>query len=287
MARWYRPSYGSREKGCDSGARVSRSDRHRPDANLRCRSVAEPGYGHRSLATYKLLGVEETEDSGIALERDRVGVKHPNALPLFDRSRDLQPFRARTPALQRPVRRQQSRMGDAESELAWKDTEGAQQRAAYKLPPPTAGDRKRRVHPLVVALLWFIAAVVLFTAGMSFLQWRARATTEYIHRLEQEANRKAQLEAEQLKRDAAELEARKQALIFQKEAQRLAVIAEKQRADDAAQRAVIDEADRKAKAWSKFYRKPAVCNDASTLECANAYIRAQRTFEQKYSKGEL
>jgi parvulin-like peptidyl-prolyl isomerase len=136
-------------------------------------------------------------------------------------------------------------------------------------------------------MLWFIAAVILFTAAMSYLQWRTRAAAANVQRIEQELSRKTQLETEQRQREAVQREAIKQALIEQKDAQRLAVIAEKQRADEAAQRAVIDEADRKAKAWTKFYRKPAACNDATTLECANAYIRAQRTFELKYSKGEL
>jgi hypothetical protein len=213
-------------------------------------------------------------------------------LPLFDRERKTDgagraPGVRGDPRLHRPVGKQQSRMGDTESELAWKDTEGAQRAASYKVAALSAQDRRRRLQPLAVAMLWFVAAVILFAAGMSFLQWRSRAAAEYISRVNQEAAHKAQLLAEQQQREAAQREALKQALIDQKEAQRLQVIADKQRADEAAQRAVVEETDRKAKAWSKFYRKPAACNDATTMECANAYIRAQRNFELKYSKGEL
>jgi len=47
------------------------------------------------------------------------------------------------------------------------------------------------------------------------------------------------------------------------------------------------EVDRKERAWTRYYRKPAICNDAATVECANAFIRAKRTFEEKYPRGEL
>ena len=50
-----------------------------------------------------------------------------------------------------------------------------------------------------------------------------------------------------------------------------------------------DEIDRKARAWSEYYKKPKHCVEnpgADTLvECANHYIRARREFEAAYRAG--
>jgi flagellar biosynthesis GTPase FlhF len=181
---------------------------------------------------------------------------------------------------------QQSAMGADERGLSWKDTEGTS-RPAYRLHTPPLRMPIRRVNPFVVALLWFLSAVLLFAAGMSVVQSRSRAAAEYVKQIEREAEIKAQAQREQQQREAAEREAKRVALLDEQETARLQAIAERQRADEAAKRDAVNEAERKAKAWLKFYRKPSVCNDATTLECANAYIRAQRAFELKYAKGEL
>lgn len=45
-------------------------------------------------------------------------------------------------------------------------------------------------------------------------------------------------------------------------------------------------AERKERAWARFYKKPAACDEtppkASMVECANHFIRAKREFEQSY-----
>jgi hypothetical protein len=53
----------------------------------------------------------------------------------------------------------------------------------------------------------------------------------------------------------------------------------------------LEAADRKERAWNKYYKKPATCegnpsNEAMT-ECANHYIRAKRQFEEAYAAGKL
>jgi hypothetical protein len=181
---------------------------------------------------------------------------------------------------------QQSRMGADERGLGWKDTEGTS-RPAYRMHVPPLRMPTRRVNPFIVALLWLLSAVVLFAAGMSVVQSRQRAASEYLKQIEQEAERKAQAQKELQQREAAEREVKRLAMVDDQEAARIKAIGDAQRADDDAKRAALEDTERKAKAWLKFYRKPSVCNDATTMECANAYIRAKRAFEMKYAKGDL
>ena len=56
--------------------------------------------------------------------------------------------------------------------------------------------------------------------------------------------------------------------------------------DEDAARAAVNSVDRKSKPWAKFYRKPATCEDVATMECANGFIRARRTFEVRYERGD-
>jgi hypothetical protein len=177
-------------------------------------------------------------------------------------------------------------MGADERGLGWKDTEGTS-RPAYRMHVPPLRMPTRRVNPLIVALVWFLSAVALFAAGMSVVQSRQRAASEYVKQIEQEAERKGQAQRELQQREAADRETKRLAMIDEQESARVRAIADAQRADDDAKRAAVEDSERKAKAWVKFYRKPSVCNDATTLECANAYIRAKRAFEVKYAKGEL
>ena len=97
----------------------------------------------------------------------------------------------------------------------------------------------------------------------------------------------SQAESQKLQLEAQGRDAARQAQTQQQEAQRLQTITAQQRAEQEARSTEAAAVDRKAKAWEKFYRKPAVCNDANTMDCANAYIRAKRTFEEKYARGEL
>ena len=65
----------------------------------------------------------------------------------------------------------------------------------------------------------------------------------------------------------------------------------RQRAREAAEQAAADAARRKERAWERFYQRPAFCNDnptgAQMVVCANDYIRARRSFEERYSAGKL
>ncbi len=92
---------------------------------------------------------------------------------------------------------------------------------------------------------------------------------------------------QQDQRDEATRRAQRQSQVQQEDAIRFKAIAERQREAQDARLAAVNAIDRKAKAWTKFYRAPANCAEAATLECANGFIRAKRTFEERYARGEL
>jgi hypothetical protein len=71
----------------------------------------------------------------------------------------------------------------------------------------------------------------------------------------------------------------------QREASQLAASQQQARA------AAADAAARKERAWSKYYQRPARCenqpSDETLTQCANEYIRAKRRFEAEYAAGKL
>jgi uncharacterized protein (DUF39 family) len=54
---------------------------------------------------------------------------------------------------------------------------------------------------------------------------------------------------------------------------------------------VLDEKEREERAWAKFYKRPAYCDNDPTnehaIQCANEFIRAQRQFREAYVAGKL
>jgi uncharacterized iron-regulated membrane protein len=150
-----------------------------------------------------------------------------------------------------------------------------------------AADRPRRVTPLMIVLALLAAATLAF-AGLAWLmQSRTEAAAEQKLRSQPNVLQESQREGKKLQVEAEGRDAARQTRTQQQDAQRLQTITAQQRAEEEARSAEAEAVDRKAKAWEKFYRKPAVCNDANTMDCANAFIRAKRTFEEKYARGEL
>lgn len=53
----------------------------------------------------------------------------------------------------------------------------------------------------------------------------------------------------------------------------------------------LEAAARKERAWTKYYKKPAMCDGNPTnetmTECANHYIRSKRQFEEAFAAGKL
>jgi hypothetical protein len=172
----------------------------------------------------------------------------------------------------------------------WKDTQGQLPGAAAR------ALRRRRVrsrgpgwttHPLTLLLAVVVSVALLWAAGAAIVHWRERVVAARLQQIEQEAARQARLRAEQVQREAAQREEQRQAKLEEQEAVKAQVIAERQRMDDDARLAEAAAAERKEKAWARFYRRPAECETEATMECVNGRIRARRNFEVKWNQGEF
>ena len=171
------------------------------------------------------------------------------------------------------MRQRESRTGHPKAFRAWRGT------------PPGAVDSGRTPssRPFRMILWWLAIGIVLFVAVQAFLDRRARLASEEIAR----AANQSRVQAQQQAQDREERRRVNQALLDRQEAIRVQAIRERQQSDDRTARAAAAEAVRKQRAWERFYQPPAYCNDAGTMECANAFIRAKRSFEQRYARGEL
>lgn len=183
-------------------------------------------------------------------------------------------------------------MSDQERTPDWKDTQGQVSPADAVHGPP--GVRRARTpgaswttHPLTLLLGVVVVVTLMWVVGASVVRWRARVEAERLMQITQEAARQSQLQAQQRQREAAEREEQRQVKLQRQEALRMQADAQRQQAEEDARRAEAAAADRKEKAWARFYRKPAYCETAATLECANGYIRARRSFELKWNQGEF
>jgi len=133
----------------------------------------------------------------------------------------------------------------------------------------------------VICLLAF--GVVLFAALHGHLDRRARGAAEEAARVVQQD----QLQAEQHDDEDAARRRTMQAELDRQETIRMQALRERQQAEERATQSAAAEVVRRQRAWDKFYRPSAFCNDVATLECANAFIRAKRSFEREYARGAL
>ncbi len=148
-------------------------------------------------------------------------------------------------------------------------------------------ERARQRRPMVLAASAVAGTLALVIAFVAVSRWRSEVSAQRFQRAAQEAARQAEVEAQELKRVTDARQAAQQAQLERQAAQRLQEVAERQRLDEASVRAAAEATERKEAAWTKYYRKPAACNDATTMECVNANIRAKRAFEERYARGEL
>lgn len=183
-------------------------------------------------------------------------------------------------------------MGVQDRDWYWQDRD-AKSRATYN-PREFRGRRMFRTESggsyrsLVGRWLIGVFCTVLVCAlGYSVVEWRKQFAAEQIIRRDPDVQQTAELRAQGAQRDEAARQVKLQAQHRQQEAVRFQAIAERQRSDEQATRAAANAVDRKAKAWARFYRKPATCDEVATMECANGFIRAKRAFEEKYARGEL
>ncbi len=150
-----------------------------------------------------------------------------------------------------------------------------------------AGDRPPRFTPIRIAL-GLLAAATLAFAGLGWIvHSRTEAVAEVKLRSQPNQLEQSRAESQKLQLESQRRDTERQEQTQQQDVQRQQTITAQQQAEEDARRSQAEAVDRKAKAWEKFYRKPAVCNDANTVDCANAFIRVRRIFEEKYARGEL
>lgn len=120
------------------------------------------------------------------------------------------------------------------------------------------------------------ASAIQYGAGL----WLASIEAQ---RAEAEAKRMVQ---KALDADGAQRRASAQADAAKREAD-----TERQRREAEAEATRVAEADRRELAWTRFYKKPAACDEgrggAWTVECANDYIRARKRFAAEYDAGKI
>lgn len=162
----------------------------------------------------------------------------------------------------------------ARDERAWYDPRQFQDQGAR----PRIRKSRSRI-PLVTGVSCLLLLGVI---GTVVTRWRAPPVVKPVpvsdYALQESRRLAQQLEAE------AALQAQQQALIDRRAAE-MRAFAERQRVEAETHRAAHEADERKARAWAKFYRSPAGCDAAATVECANDRIRARRVFEAEFAKG--
>jgi hypothetical protein len=175
-------------------------------------------------------------------------------------------------------------MDAQDQEKVWSDTVRPETTVPHQ---PQARRPAARMHLGLIVALALAGLVLVWIVGVTFVQWRAQVAAQETLRMTQEAQRQAQAQIEQMQREALARQAQLEAEQQREEDKRIQAFTAQQRAADAARRAEADIADRREKAWARFYRPPPHCETAATMDCTNRYIRARRVFDEKFAKGEL
>jgi hypothetical protein len=137
--------------------------------------------------------------------------------------------------------------------------------------PPTPTSRK----------IW-IACLAMLCAAWFVWQWRQHDMSS--RRAADRAQQTEVLRLQAMERDRVSLANRQSELatIQQEETDRVRLLIAKQHADaQASELAAIDERHRRA-LWANFYQPAPGCENNTTVQCANAFIRARQRFEATY-----
>lgn len=146
---------------------------------------------------------------------------------------------------------------------------------------PFERPQAQRSLVMQIALGVFLGSLAAAAVMWGVVELRVRWEMHQAAELLNEHTRRVQQEVEQANEKSrlhllAEQAAKEQA-------SRAAI--EQQQAADVAKHA---EAARRASAWSRYYKPSPGCALAGqSIECANEFIRAKRSFEQKYAAGLL
>jgi uncharacterized protein HemX len=152
-----------------------------------------------------------------------------------------------------------------------------------KRPTPNSDAHSRRAAPIFQRLLLLCVAVLCL--GVFVSQWRrhdisarkeaAAAVEQQKLRLQAAERDRAMLAEHQTNRERSEQDA----------ASRLRAVSAQREADARARISAADESRRHRESWERFYKPDPACERSATVECANAFIRARRRFEETYAKG--
>ena len=133
---------------------------------------------------------------------------------------------------------------------------------------------------LKIALGVTLGILVAGAIGFFVRAWMAQAAIE---QFTQQTNKML------LEQQRAAQAVRDRALADKAEQQRAASYAAAAR--QRAQTAATDAAIRRERAWAKYYKRPALCDNQPSNEtlvkCANEHIRAKRQFDLDYEAGKL
>lgn len=125
-----------------------------------------------------------------------------------------------------------------------------------------------------------LGILVAGAIGFFVRAWMAQAAVEQIG---------AQANKMLLQQQQAAQAARNRALAEKAEQERAAAYAAAAR--QRAQAAATDAAMRRERAWAKYYKRPALCDNQPSnetmMKCANEHIRAKRQFDLDYEAGRL
>ena len=131
-----------------------------------------------------------------------------------------------------------------------------------------------------IALGVTLGILVAGVIGFFVRAWMAQAAIEQIT---QQANKML------LQQQQAAQAARDRAIADKAEQERAAAYAAAAR--QRAQTAATDAAIRRERAWAKYYKRTALCDDQPSnetmMKCANEHIRAKRQFDLDYEAGKL
>jgi len=128
-----------------------------------------------------------------------------------------------------------------------------------------------------------LAVVVVCALTFEVVQWR---TQRALRTATATANREAEQVAEELSREqqaAMEREAAKQQQLQAQDDARRREVAERHQAEEAAFDDSRAREQARETAWLAFYRPPPGCKDSTSVQCANAYIKARREFDRQYA----
>ncbi|HUP09786.1 MAG TPA: hypothetical protein VMU47_21690 [Caldimonas sp.] len=156
-------------------------------------------------------------------------------------------------------------------------------------PPPSYRLGSADVRPQPVSrlrqVLSLVVLIVLVVGALTFevVQWRNQRA---LRSATAAANREAEQVAEAMTREeqaAIEREAaRRQQLQAQDDARRHQLAEHQQAEQDALDESRAREQARES-AWAAYYRPTPGCRDSTSVQCANAYIKARRDFDAHYA----